>query len=183
MTSIILNEQITPLEKIINKNINNLTFKEIISLVFHAASILSNDNLDTISQGWTDIYTEFEKELEKQNKSKWPQMSITKNDYNRRIDIFSTGGSFISSKNIFMLMLRLLYVENYKRPYVYKSYNYHKVLGYKPKTIDNVCVKKLSLAELFEHFKICMKHYMRVYSDEKHFEYQLGKTINKILEE
>ncbi|XWV25332.1 hypothetical protein QJ856_gp0438 [Tupanvirus deep ocean] len=183
MTSITLNEQITPLEKIINKSINNLTFKEIISLVFHAASILSNDNMDTISQGWKDIYADFEKELEKQNKIKWPHMSITKNDYNRRMDIFSTGGSFISSKNIFMLMLRLLYVENYKRPYVYKSYNYHKILSYKPKITHDVCVKKLSISELFEHLKLCMKHYLKVYNDDKHFEYQLGKTINDIINE
>jgi len=177
MSIINISEQIIPMEKIINKNINDLTFKEIISLVFHAMQFVIKDESMNDQDVWKNIYTEFERELIEQNKKKWPYMTITKNDYAKRIDIYSIDASFISSNNIFMLLLRLLYIENYKRPYVYKSYKYHKILGYKIKADSNDSVTKLSLNDIFDFLHSCMKYYIKIYNDGKHSEFELGKKI------
>jgi hypothetical protein len=177
MTSVIFSDQTISLEKIIDKNIDNLTFKEIISLVFYAVSTVANDITEPDHSAWKNIYEEFEKELHEQNKHKWPNMSIIKNDYSKRIDIFSTGATFITSKNFLMLLFRLLYVENYKRPYIYKSYKYHKMLSHKMKISNNTSVKKLSMIELFKYLKTCLNYYIKIYNDDMNFEYQLCKSI------
>ena len=196
MTSITYNEQIIPLAKIINKNINNLTFKEIISLIFHAVGIVANDKSDpelaTLKRGaeylndsqltWKNIYDEFQKELEMQNKYKWPVMTIIKNDYSKRMDIFSND-EFIVSQNFLTLLLRILVVENYKRPYIYKSYNYHKILGHKLKISESHSIQKISLTDLFTYLKICLKYYIRIYNNDKYFEYQLAKAILNQMDE
>ena len=196
MTSITYNEQIIPLAKIINKNINNLTFKEIISLIFHAVGIVANDKSEPepviLKQNsnnpidnqptWKNIYDEFQKELEMQNKYKWPVMTIIKNDYSKRMDIFSND-EFIVSHNFLTLLLRVLVVENYKRPYIYKSYNYHKILSHKLKISESHSIQKISMTDLFAYLKICLKYYIRIYNNEKYFEHQLGKAILNQMDE
>lgn len=177
MSTINIIDYIIPLDKIIDKNINNVTFKEIISLVFHATLIISNDTTEPDHDKWKQIYTQFEKELAIQNTKKWSYMTIIKNDYGKRIDIFSTDTSFIPTDNIFMLLLRLLYIEKYKRPYVYKSYKYHKILGYKLEIEQNILVKNISLLELFEILHKYMKYYIKIYNDGKYIEFNLGKEI------
>jgi hypothetical protein len=177
MSIINIQDYIVSLDKIVNKNINNVTFKEIISLVFHAVQIVSHNETEPDYFVWKEIYVQFEEELKEQNKKKWPYMTITKNDYGKRIDIFSTDTSFISSNNIFMLLLRLLYIEKYKRPYVYRSYKYHKILGYKMETTNDTCVIDISFKELFDFLLIFMKHYIKIYNDGKYLEFNLGKEI------
>ena len=180
MTSIVYDEQIIPLVKIIDKNINNITFRELISLIFHALSIEanneSNDNL------WHKLHKEFLQELDTQNKEQWPVMSLIRNDFSKRMDLF-TNDVFIKSENFFTYLFRLLVVERYKRPYIYKSYNYHKVLGHKLKTSDSVAVEKLSITELFTYLKIFMDHYISVYNKDIYFEHQLGRKIFNQLDE
>ena len=131
MSNIInLCDQITNYDKIINKSINYLTFKDVISLIFYACDAMSKHMEDPDFKMWSEFYKRFESKIEKQNKLKWPLLSIIRNDYDKRIDIFSTR-EYIKTKNLLMLLLRLLHIENYKRPYVYKTYQYHKILGQK----------------------------------------------------
>ncbi len=177
MSTINIIDYIIPLDKIIDKNIDGVTFKEVISLVFHATQIIINDETDPDHNIWNTIYTEFNKDLEDQNIKKWPHMTITKNDYGKRIDIFSTDTSFIPTNNIYMLLLRLLYIEKYKRPYVYRSYKYHKILGYKSEYKIDYPVKNISLTELFEILAQYMKYYLKIYNDAKYIEFNLGKEI------
>lgn len=179
MTSIILEEQLIPLNKIINKNIKSVTFKETISLIFYAAILLSNDTTHPDKNKWKELYEEYKKESDKQNNLKWPIINIIKNDYNKRIDIFSINSSFLSSKNFFMLLQRLLYIENYKRPYIFKTYEYHKILGHKIKNNDNTPIRNISLMDLFELLKKHLKYYIQIYNNEKKIEYQLANKIMK----
>ena len=176
----ILDDRLLPLEKIVNKNINELTFKEIISLIFHASKNIINDPSCT---EWAKLYKQFEKELSEQNKMKWPEMAIIKNDYDKRIDILTTtsAATFIKTENIFMLLLRLLYVENYKRPYIFKSYNYHKILGNKLKGARQQSVKSLSLYDLFDLLQKQLTRYIRIYNDENQFEHQIATSLLKCI--
>lgn len=97
------------------------------------------------------------------------------------MDIFPSE-SFVKSNNIFMLLLRLLYVENYKRSYVFKSYGYHKILACKIVVVGKLSLAKkeideLSLFDLFEFLRLGINYYIKIYGNDLHFEYQLGKTI------
>lgn len=179
MTTIHLNDQIVPLEKIVDKNINDVSFREIISLIFYAAISISKNKSNPDQIEWKEIYNNFENELVEQNKQKWPQILISKNDYNKRIDVISAYSPFIETKNIFMLLLRLLYIENYKRPYIFKSYNYHKILGCKMRNKTDIIIKNLSVMDLFGILKQHLNRYMKIYNDENNFEYLLCGAIMK----
>lgn len=173
----ILEENVTPLEKILSKTVNNLTLKETLSLVIYAAKNLANDVDFSDNKMWKDLYQEFEQDLVKQNDKGWPNLLIVKNDYGRRIDIFCTGTYYINSNNLLMLLLRILFVENYKRKYIYKSYNYHNVLGHKLNDRPNKPVTKISLVELFELLQCQLQYYLKVYDDDDHYENCLGTKI------
>lgn len=177
MSTINIVNYIIPLDNIVNKNINNVTFNEIISLIFHAILITSTDKTESDNIIWNEIYTQFEKELIEQNNKKWPYMTIIKNDYGKRVDIFSTDTSFIGSNNILMLLMRLLYIEKYKRSYVYKSYKYHKILGYKMETVRDIPIRNVSLIELFKFLHMYMEYYIKIYNDNEYIEFELGKKI------
>lgn len=183
MSFITLNEQIIDLDKIIDKNIKNINFRETISLVFHAAVAMTKNQNDPNHSEWKALYYEFESQLIQQDKQKWPHLTIVKNDYNKRIDIIPIVESFVESNNIFMLLLKLLYIENYKRPYVYKSYNYPKILSHKIKTTNNTQIEHLSLADLFELLEMYINYYNKIYYDDIHenFEHRLGKRILNLI--
>jgi len=173
----IFTENIVPFEKIINKQVQNITFKEIISLIFHAIKKIIDDKTCREWVEWAEYYDEFTKQLSEQEKKSWPKLVIIKNDYNKRIDIFSTGSSYVSSNNIFTLIFRLLCIENYKRGYIYKSYNYHKILGHKLNEGDDIIIQKASLETLFDLLKKHIKHYLKIYDDDDRIENLLAKKI------
>lgn len=177
MTTVFLEDQIIPLNKIINKNSKNITFKETISLIYHAAALMSNNNEHPDKENWEKLYNEYKTELEKQNRIKWPHIEFIKNDYDKRMDILIVKSSFIYSKNIFMLLLRLLYIENYKRPYIYKTYEYHKILGHKVDDYPDIIAKNMSINDLFGLLKQHLIFYKKIYNDDMHFEYQLANII------
>lgn len=182
-----LNDQVISLDKILSKKVIELTFKEIISLIFHTVKILSTDT-NSEQKWWEKIYREFETEIKRQNNHKWPKVNIVKNDTNQRIDLLSISKLYIRSNNFLTHLFRLLVIENYKRTYNYTSYGYHKILNYKLKNNNNTIVKNLSLYQIFSLFKTFMLYYINIYepvSDEetckKSFEYLLAQTIiNKL---
>lgn len=173
-----MERQLTLLQKIILKDLNKLTFKDTISLFFYAVeTIISDKNSESYEQ-WNSIYSVFQEEYEKQNLAGWPQINIIRNDYKRCIDVlFENSSHFIHSTNLFTLLYRLLYVENYKRQYIFKSYNYHKVLNFivDPDAIG--CVKTMNLQLILEMLLSGFENYMVIYNNEKNFEYQLAKYI------
>lgn len=175
-------ENTIALDKIIKKSIKNINFKETISLIFHAAQKLSNDSSFFENQKWKNLYEEFSSELDEQNHRKWPKLIIVKNDYNKRIDIFSTGTSYIESNNFFTLLFRLLLLENYKRTYIYKSYKYHNILGHKLSDQPDKIVQKIKLDELFDILKKQLKYYLKIYNDADHFENNLASKIMEYFE-
>lgn len=177
MTITTFKSQTISLDKIIGKNISNTSFKEIISLMFYASLVMSNSTEDPDSTKWKEIYSEFEKQLEEQNQHGWPKMTIIKNNFGKRIDIFTLNEPFMESNNILTLFFRLLFIENYKRPYIFKSYDYHKVMGYKIKSNNDNSVKNLSLEDLVNLLKKYMIYYISIYNNDMRMEYQLGKKI------
>jgi hypothetical protein len=179
MTTVVLEEQIIPLDKIINKNSKSVSLKETISLIFHATVLISNDSAHPDKEKWKELYNEYKTILEKQNKIKWPQIIITRNDYQKRIDILTTSSSFVKSNNIFILLLRLLFVENYKRTYIYKAYGYYKILGHKINDYPDIIAKNMSVSDLFDLLKKHLFFYKKIYNEDLHFEYQLVNTILK----
>lgn len=186
MITISLNDQITNLEKILPKTVENLTFKDVMSLIFHATIFMTrasntessdtDTDTDTSTENWIKFYDEFKNDFAKQNDEKWPKLFIIKNNYYKRIDI-NTSSSFTKSKNLLMLLLRLLYVENYKRTYVFKSYKYHKILSHKIPIKNITEIKKISLSDLFDSLKTYINYYLKIYNDNTHYEYILGKSI------
>lgn len=176
MINITLTDQIIQFDKIINKSINELTFKESVSLIFHAIKNLSTDQTRDDYMDWYNIYQDFLVLFDEQNKVGWPQLIISRNDYDRRMDISSFSTPFLKSDNLLIMLIRLIYVENYKRSYVYKTYQYHKVLGYKNNTAK-IEIKNASLSDLFVCLQNGLQHYMKIYNDKNQFEYQLVKNI------
>lgn len=177
-----LSQNLVPLDRLLDKMTNTVSFKESVCLIFHAIEAVSRDTVDPDSTAWASIYQQFTSELTGQRTLQWPQLEITRNDYSRRIDILTITKSFAPSTNICMLLFRLLYIESYKRPYVLKSYNYTRILGHRFKSkakspTDAVTVSSLSLLQLFELLAEFIKYYMRIYSDTSTIEYQLGKVI------
>lgn len=183
MSTITLDEQLTKFDKISNNNINSITFKDIISMIFYAIQNMTH-NFNPDEKKWNSFYQDFINDLEKQNKNKWPKLTIIRNDYQKRMDIMSSVSehSYIKSNNFLVLLLRLLYIENYKRIYTFKWYKYHKILGYNI-VIDRVKeIQKLTIADLFDLLKIGLKYYLKIYDNELQFEYQLATSILEQIE-
>ena len=172
MVIVLWEEQIIGLDKLLNKTDRYLSFKEICSLIFHASKKMAA-NVTNVE--WHIFYQEFLADYDKQNKTQWPQLSILRNDYYKRIEIISVE-PFIKSENLLMLLLRLLYVENYKRPYIYEYMEYHKILGWKLDT-GLTELADYTVGKLFDLLKKCMVHYNKIYDNDRHFEYQLAKAI------
>lgn len=181
----IYDNQIISLDKILTKSVKDITFKELISLIFHSVEILSKDQLDANQKSWQKIYQEFESELKRQNDYKWPKITIIKNDNQKRIDVVAINKLYIRSDNFLTHLFRLVHIENYKRTYNYKSYSYHKILNYKLKSTNNSNVKSTSLTDIFILFESFMEYYMGIYNEnnnkknQKQFEYLLAELILK----
>lgn len=193
-----LDNQIISLDKILPKYIKDLTFKEVISLIFHSVLGMSKDANNPQQKNWQLLYEEFETENERQNNYKWPKLTIIKNDQNKRIDVSSINKLYIKSDNFFTHLFRLLCVENYKRTYNYKSYGYHKILNHTLKSNNDKLIKHITLDEIFSLFERFMEYYLCIYNNstcdtkkflaknkttqpQKCFEYLLAKTIIKKL--
>ncbi len=174
-----VNDEIYPLEKIIDKNINYITFKDSISLIFHAAIKMSK-----LDNEWADLYGEFQIDLGCQNKIGWPSIEFVKNNKLYRMDISKIDGKMIQSKNIFMLIFQLLFIENSKRflVYKYKIYKNTKMLWHKIESNDFRSVKILNLGDIFIILSKYIKYYLDIYNDETSIEYLFGKSILDQLE-
>ena len=176
MTTIVLPTQIIALEKISIKNTGITTFKDIISLIFYAIQEISKDTTNPDSTKWAKFYREFEEALNKQNRNKWPQLSVNRNDYSKRMDVYPVS-AFTKSKNLLILLLRLLYIENYKASIVSETYKYHKILTHNIPPLITIEVTKLSLTDLIDLLKTYIQYYLRIYDDDDHFEHHLGQVI------
>lgn len=169
MTIIALSDYLIDLDKILSKKINRINFQDIISLIFHAIEKIGHDFPE-----WKILYIQFQKEFDKQNELKWPRLSVNRNDYSKRMDIFCHD-VYIVSNNLLTLLLRLLYMENYKRGYTLRSYHYHKILG---KTFPlEKRVEEYSLWQLFELLDKCLTYYLEIYDDESRIENRLADKI------
>lgn len=181
MKDITLESLIYPKEKIVDKSISEIDFKDVISLVFYG-TIFAATEMNEIE--WKKILDEFNLQLEKQNKCGWPTMSINRNDFDKRMEIFVSNTSFVTTNNFLTLLFRLLLIENYKRPYIFKSYNYHKILGHKnvPKKElfigNNTLVKNLTLHDIFNLLDDFINYYLKIFGDDTTFEYRLAKRIS-----
>ncbi|AGC01798.1 hypothetical protein H012_gp667 [Acanthamoeba polyphaga moumouvirus] len=168
---------IIPIKDIIEKKASQVDFIEIISLVFHAVSILS----DKRTNYWKLLYSEFRHDLKKQNKQKWPVLNITNNEFNKRFDIYISK-PFIESDNILTLLYRLLYIETHKCQDINKN-GYKSILNnLLEKNKDTCHVKKISLYRLFELLVEQLDNYVKIYNDNTKIEYSLGQKIINLIE-
>jgi len=183
MDNINLEEQITSYLLIQDKMVSDLTFKDVISLVFHAFERLSKDiNPNPISFG--TYYQDFLLELHQQNQMGWPKLLINRNDHRRRLDVCCLE-PYVASQNFLMILFRMLYIENYKRTYVQKSYDYYKILGHKLEqngATHTLSIIDLNIPQLFILAEACLRHYINVYRDPLNIEHQLGLSLLKYLE-
>jgi hypothetical protein len=189
-----LDDYIFTKDEIINRNIDTFNFKEIISLLFHAIKNISEkkdmgslvlsipqskDDVVDIKNGidkWMLFYKDFEADLETQNTRRWPKLSYIRNDFRKRLEIFSSM-HYHNSKNLLMLVLKLLYIETFKAKNLPANNDYHDVLNNIIHINDNHPANKISLPRLFEIFKLYMQHYIKIYNNEMMQEYSLGKSI------
>jgi hypothetical protein len=183
---IILSEQLTDYELIKTKKINQLTFKDIVSLNFYAFELLSKTTKNH-NFNYKEYYNDFLDEVDLQNKKGWPQLLINKNDYRKRVDACCVE-PYINSKNYLMMLLRMMSIENYKRMYVKKSYDYPKVLGHKfseENIINNSdydCILQMTLSDLFVLTEFCIKYYLKIYHDQSTIEHKIGLSLLKYLD-
>lgn len=171
-------DNIIVLDRILEKQIKDITFKETISLIFHTVFTLSNTKTSD-SKYWNALYKEFQIQFNKQISEKWPQMVIIKNHTHKCAYTTFNGKSFIESKNLLTLLFRLLFIENHKFINVPSHYNFYKILTHELGTKDERIIKNLSLFEIFQILKDQLKYYAKVYRNKMHIEYELVNIILK----
>jgi hypothetical protein len=173
-------------ENVINKKINQLKFIDIIVLLIYAFEKNCHDFVNPNSSDMQTYYIEFVDNMKHQNISGWPELLVKCNDYKKRFEIYCTT-PFIKSQNVLTLLIRLIYIENFKKTWKQKNYDYHKILDsinihvHSEHNEMNMCAKNLSFNELFTILEEHMIHYNKIYFDEFLFEYQLGSYILKHL--
>ena len=175
----IINEQLYPLNKIIDRHTNDITFKDTISLIFHAVCFIKNDTSEKDHALWKKLYLEFEEQLSQQNLSRWEDIKISL-DYNYGyVHVIPDSDVSISTKNILTLLFKLIYIENLKRSLLYKNKIFikHKILWYNLNTNNYTYIKNISLTELFDLLKRYVEYYIGVYSNKSSIEHRLGKSI------
>jgi hypothetical protein len=161
------------------RNINSLNFKEIISMIFHGTKNIHEKKVDTPdTTKWSGFYEEFQLNLESQNKTGWFKPSYMTNTVRRRMEVFSPS-SFVQTKNLLVMVLRLLYIESFKQEKLKEipNNNFYEILSYKIDIEDKYPARQVSLTRLFEIFKLYMNYYVRIYQNGLMYEYILGKTI------
>jgi len=180
MIKISLDTQLINLNNLYNKNINIITLEETISLIFYATI-----KMTSYDETWKDYYKKFQYDLNEQNVRGWPKLIFTRNDIRKRLDSLMTE-SFISSDNILLLLLQLLYIEKNKKNNimnnVYVSFERYDILSH---CLDNVDLQhhigQLSLAKMFEILEAYINIYMGLYNNKMLFEYKLSKNILMML--
>lgn len=181
VTPSVTHDNIIVLDRILEKRVKDITFKETISLIFHTVFILSHDKTSN-SKYWDALYKEFQIQFNKQISEKWPQMIITKNYTHKCAYTILNEKSFIESNNLLTLLFRLLFIENHKFINVPSHYNFYKILNHELETKDDRIVKNLSLFEIFQILQDQLKYYAKVYKNKMHIEYQLVNSILKQIE-
>ena len=179
MIKIKLDDLLSNQDLLLDRNINSLCFKEIMSMIFHASKNIYDKKIETPDNTkWSEFYQEFEDNLEAQNKLGWSKLNYITNGVRRRVEIFSPA-SFIRTKNLLTLILRLVYIENFKLEKINQTgtSGFHEILTYKIDIPDKYLVREVSLARLFDIFKLYMNYYTRIYQNGLMYEYILGKTI------
>lgn len=78
MSDISLHDQLSSFDKISSKNIETLTLKDVISLIFCAIPNILKDTTDPDHAQWKNLYHEFEQELEIQNKKNGQNYQLLK---------------------------------------------------------------------------------------------------------
>uniref|UniRef100_A0A6C0CBI5 Uncharacterized protein n=1 Tax=viral metagenome TaxID=1070528 RepID=A0A6C0CBI5_9ZZZZ len=180
MIKISLDTQLINLNNLHNKKVGGITLEEIISLIFYAANTMTNRD-----ETWKDYYKKFQLDLSEQNNKGWPKLIFTRNDSRKRLDSLMTE-TFISSDNLLLLLLQLLYIEKNKKNNiinsVYVSFERYDILSHRLDNIDNQKdIKQLSLDKMFEILEAYINIYMSLYNNKMLFEYKLSKNILTML--
>jgi len=171
-------------DAILSKNISELNFHEVISLVFYAIEgIHSGEGISTSSTSnqsnadWTSLYKDFLALLESENKRRWPKLNCITNSYRKRLEVFFPS-TFTQTNNILLLLLRLLYVETFKVDNMPAQLAPHPVLLHHINIPDKYKSTEVSLVRLFELLKSYLGYYVKIYHNEMMFEYVLGKKVS-----
>ena len=177
-TDLLLNKTV-----LLNKTINTLNFRDIVSLFFHAVENVSSPtssikiNNSEQKKLFTQFYENFENNITYQKNFGWPKLSYIRNDHSRRFEIF-TPTLYHPSKNILVLLLRLLHIEEFKEAEMLANgVDYHRILSHKIKIDDQYNCTHISFVRLFEILKQYITHYVNMYSNGMMYESRLGMAI------
>jgi hypothetical protein len=203
MIKISLDTQLINLNNLYNKKVNAVTLEETISLIFYAAIKMADRD-----STWKDYYKKFQQDLNEQNNKGWPKLIFTRNDSRKRLDSLMTE-TFISSDNLLLLLLQLLYIEKNKKNNimnsVYVSFERYDILSHcLDNIVENQChfsspineekmtrglktiechkdIRQLSLTKMFEILEAYINIYISLYNNKMLFEYKLSKNILTML--
>jgi len=174
MIKVSLSEQLISIENI-HKNVNSITLKETISLVFHALTTMAQQDPE-----WESYYVDFQNEFNKQNKYGWPKLIFTRNYSKKRLDCLGTR-TFISTNNILLMLLQLLYIETCKKyndmHSVYLTFDRYEVLDHTINFSGENNIDMLTLDNLFEILEIYISAYIGLYDNRMLYENQLSRDI------
>lgn len=173
-----LNKNIVPIEKIIHKSPGSTNFKDTISLVFHAFQHMALLKSHPDNLVWHKYYNEFEEGINN-NSFLLSNLSIIRNDASKRIDLLTP--TPVLSSNILINLTYIFHIESYKRTYIYKSYQYYKVLSYKIKSNVYSSISQYSIEILFSILIRYLNYYKKIYNDPNKIEFKLADNIIKQL--
>ena len=189
MLKIKLEEQLAHLDVIEKKPVCDFNFKDIVSLFMHAMKkIGESDNLH--ADEYKKYYHLFTDDINRQNYGGWPKIFINRNN-TKKIEI-NTVGNYIYSDNVLTLLLRIMYIENYKKNCFWKPHSTYKILDIIPERNDFFFIinygeqysnlSDMSLYDLTKLLLSCLKHYIGVHSDNTRSEHQIASTIISLLD-
>ena len=153
----------------------NYSLGDLLSIIIYSFHNLSNDIFYQDYDMWHTFYTEFSKELEKQQNN-WPKYSIINDAHKKRSEI-NLYEPFIISNNLLTFLYRILYIENIKTKNKKVIYN----------VLDKIIIKNkslfdMNLNELFDYLRLAIDYYNKHYDNLSMYENIISARILKIID-
>lgn len=183
MTKFIIDNKILPLDRILTKCAAQITFRDMISLIFHASRIMSAKSNDPNNTEWNNLHKKFEHEINCQDCEHWPILQLRFSEFEKCIEIQNLNGKFLETDNFLTLLAYILYIEGYKRS-MYQTHGYVKILTAKvssrlSKSQSDISVSKMSISFLLWMLKLFIDLYLEIYARHSSIEFKIGQAIQK----
>lgn len=180
------------LSRILQKKPSQLTFREVISLIFHLSQKIRSASTATIRRNhkdsniipdnadlWLQLYSRFTEDMTVQERIRWPILTFMVNTYEKRIDVKNVNGSLIETENLLMLLAQILFIENGKRMLRQQYAAFPKVLGHKIQVVGTETVANISTHEIFLLLEKHLQHYIG-HTSRDSLEHRIATSILKL---